>query len=103
DPFSRFSAAVASVDRTAVCSGGCGAGDPASLRMSVRVEGETGTGRPFARLHLYRRDSAGRLIYMGAVPGGDATITNTGTHSTFVYTFDYTPPLNLTGDFTLVA
>jgi hypothetical protein len=103
DPFPRFATMVTTVDRTAVCTAGCGAGDPTHLRITVRVEGESGTGRPFARLHLYRRDAAGLLEHLGSVAGTDVTITDTGAKSTYVYALDHLPPAELSGDFTVVA
>ncbi|HEX6071052.1 MAG TPA: Ig-like domain-containing protein [Longimicrobiaceae bacterium] len=103
DPFARVTTAVTTVDRTSVCTGGCGSGDPTRVRITVRVQGESGTGRPFARLHLYRRDASGVLAHIGSIPGLDVTITDTGTHSTYVYAHDHLPPTGLTGDFTLLA
>ena len=73
------------------------------MKISVRVGGESGTGRPFARLHVYRRGPAGRMTHLGSLPGSDATITDSGTQSTFVYAFEHTPPPQLSGDFSIVA
>jgi hypothetical protein len=103
DPFTRFTTAVTSVDRTAVCTAGCDSGDPTRMRITVRVQGESGTGRPFARLHLYRRDAAGVVAHIGSIPGLEVTITDTGTHSTYVYALDHVPPTDLAGDFVLLA
>lgn len=103
DPFQRFSSAITFVDRNAVCTGGCTAEDPKMMRISARVEGESGTGLPFAQIHFYRRGASGRLVHIGTRAGGDATITNAGNRSTYVYTLDHTPPALLSGEFGIVA
>jgi hypothetical protein len=103
DPYPRFHTAVTTADRISVCSAACGPGDPTSVRIAVRVDGESGTGRPFARLHFYRRGMDGDMSYLGSLAGTDATITNTGTQSSFVYSLEHGPSPGIEGDFNLVA
>lgn len=103
DPFPRYGIAEVLVDRSSVCSGGCSAEDPTSLRISTRIEGESGTGRPFARIHFYRQDSGGVLTHIGLLEGTEATITNAGNRSTYLYTLEHEPSAGLSGDFGIVA
>lgn len=103
DPFPRYASAVATTDRTAVCTAGCGSGDPGSVRVTVRIEGESGTGRPFATLHLLLRDAGGALLHAADMPGSEVSIVNVGNRSSYEYTLDLTPPTGLAGEYTLVA
>ena len=103
DPYQRFATAALSVDRTSVCTGGCSPSDPADVRLTVRVDGESGTGIPFAQIHFYRRADDGSLSHLGSRAGGEATITNAGNRSTYTYTFDHSPPPFLVGEYAIVA
>ncbi|HEX6925734.1 MAG TPA: hypothetical protein VF167_09890 [Longimicrobiaceae bacterium] len=103
DPFPRFGVAEVTVDRATVCTAGCEGDDPTGVRISARVEGESGTGRPFARIHFYRRSPSGLLSHLGSLEGTEASITDAGNRSTYLYKFDYQPPTGLTGEFGIVA
>lgn len=103
DPFPRYSSSQATLDRTAVCTAACGAGDPGSVRVTVRIEGESGTGRPFARLHLLLRNASGALIHAADIAGSEASIVNVGNRSSYEYSLNLTPQVGLTGEFTVVA
>lgn len=103
DPYPRYSSPAVTLDRTTVCAAGCGGGDPTSVRAAVRIEGESGTGRPFARLHLLLRDETGVLVHAADVPGSEVSIVNVGNRSSYEYTLDLTPPAGSAGEFTVVA
>lgn len=103
DPFPRFSAASVAVDRVSICTEACADGDPTVARVSVRVDGESGTGRPFARLHVMLLDPSGEMLHVGDLPGSESSIINVGNRSSYEYNVDLTPPPGLAGDYNVIA
>ena len=103
DPFPRFSSASVTVDRTSICTAGCAEGDPTVARVFVRVEGESGTGRPFARLHVMLLDAAGEFLHIGDLPGSESSIINVGNRSSYEYSVDVTPSQGRAGEYRVIA
>ncbi len=103
DPFPRYGSVTLAVEHDAVCISKCSDEDPASVSMTMRVDGQGGTGRPFAYVNFLLRDRLGRTTLVGSLPGEEAIISNVDNRSTFQYTVVFEPSGLEAGGYSVIA
>lgn len=103
DPFPRYATPAVSVEDDEVCISGCDGDGAGAISLTMQIEGEGGSGRPFAQVNFLLRDQKGDLVVIATLPGEDATIANVGNRSTFRYSLQWQPGSIPMGEYSVVA